>query len=238
MKLTRLSIALLAGALISNAALADEFVTVLPGSSLSLLDLSSTGVTLGTSGQASTSAGVFTISNTGTGVVVGETAPVVLGDNGTWQPADFTSWAPTRELGAYVNGNFNSDNSVLFSLAPGQTTSFVGLNWVTDATSGLTPGNLTFQVLGAQGQTIATYSVAGLPPLATANDINYGNFIGYMTDGADISGFRVLGGYHAYGDITFAAPVPEPQEIMFMIAGLSAIGVAMRRRKANAAAAA
>jgi hypothetical protein len=65
MKLTRLSIALLAGALISNAALADGFVTVLPGSSVSLLDLSSTGVNLGTSGQASTSAGVFTISNGG-----------------------------------------------------------------------------------------------------------------------------------------------------------------------------
>jgi hypothetical protein len=236
MKLTRLSIALLAGALISNAALADGFVTVLPGSSLSLLDLSSTGVNLGTSGQASTSAGVFTISNTGTGVVVGETAPVVLGDNGTWQPADFTSWAPTRELGAYVNGNFNSDNSVLFALAPGQTTSFVGLNFATDATSGFAPGTLSLEVLDAQGQVIATSSVMSI--FANANAVNTGSFIGYISDGADIGGFRVLGGYHAYGDITFAAPVPEPQEIMFMIAGLSAIGVAMRRRKANAVAAA
>ena len=73
---------------------------------------------------------------------------------------------------------------------------------------------------------------------ANADAINTGSFIGYISDGAAIGGFRVLGGYHAYGDVTFAAPVPEPQEIMFMIAGLSAIGVAMRRRKANATAAA
>ena len=236
MKLTRLSIALLAGALISNAALADGFVTVLPGSSVSLLDLTGTGVTLGTSGQASTSAGVFTIGNTGTGVVVGETAPVMLGDNGSWQPAAFTSWAPTRELGAYVNGNFNADNSVLFALAPGQTTSFVGLNYATDATSGFAPGTLSLEVLDAQGQVIATSAV--LSNSANADAINTGSFIGYISDGAAIGGFRVLGGYHAYGDVTFAAPVPEPQEIMFMIAGLSAIGVAMRRRKANATAAA
>jgi len=236
MKLTRLSIALLAGALISNAALADGFVTVLPGSSLSLLDLTGTGVTLGTSGQSSTSVGVFTIGNTGTGVVVGDTAPVVLGDNGSWQPADFTSWAPTRELGAYVNGNINADNSVLFALAPGQTTSFVGLNYATDASSGFAPGTLSLEVLDAQGQVIATSAV--LSNSANANAINSGSFIGYISESSAIGGFRVLGGYHAYGDVAFAAPVPEPQEIMFMIAGMSAIGVAMRRRKANATAAA
>jgi hypothetical protein len=236
MKLTRLSIALLAGALISNAALADGFVTVLPGSSLSLLDLTGTGVTLGTSGQSSTSVGVFTIGNTGTGVVVGDNAPVVLGDNGSWQPADFSSWAPTRELGAYVNGNINADNSVLFALAPGQTTSFVGLNYATDASSGFAPGTLSLEVLDAQGQVIATSAV--LSNSANANAINSGSFIGYISESSAIGGFRVLGGYHAYGDVAFAAPVPEPQEIMFMIAGMSAIGVAMRRRKANATAAA
>jgi hypothetical protein len=236
MKLTRLSIALLAGALISNAALADGFVTVLPGSSLSLLDLTGTGVTLGTSGQSSTSVGVFTIGNTGTGVVVGDTAPVVLGDNCSWQPADFSSWAPTRELGAYINGNINADNSVLFALAPGQTTSFVGLNYATDASSGFAPGTLSLEVLDAQGQVIATSAV--LSNSANANAINSGSFIGYISESSAIGGFRVLGGYHAYGDVAFAAPVPEPQEIMFMIAGLSAIGVAMRRRKANATAAA
>jgi len=236
MKLTRLSIALLAGALISNAALADGFVTVLPGSSLSLLDLTGTGVTLGTSGQSSTSVGVFTIGNTGTGVVVGDTAPVVLGDNGSWQPADFSSWAPTRELGAYINGNINADNSVLFALAPGQTTSFVGLNYATDASSGFAPGTLSLEVLDAQGQVIATSAV--LSNSANANAINSGSFIGYISESSAIGGFRVLGGYHAYGDVAFAAPVPEPQEIMFMIAGMSAIGVAMRRRKANATAAA
>jgi len=236
MKLTRLSIALLAGALISNAALADGFVTVLPGSSLSLLDLTGTGVTLGTSGQSSTSVGVFTIGNTGTGVVVGDTAPVVLGDNGSWQPADFSSWAPTRELGAYINGNINADNSVLFALAPGQTTSFVGLNYATDDSSGFAPGTLSLEVLDAQGQVIATSAV--LSNSANANAINSGSFIGYISESSAIGGFRVLGGYHAYGDVAFAAPVPEPQEIMFMIAGLSAIGVAMRRRKANATAAA
>lgn len=236
MKLTRLSIALLAGALISTAALADGFVTVLPGSSLSLLDLTDTGVTLGTSGQASTSVGVFTISNTGTGVVVGDTNPLSLGDNGTWSSADFTSWAPTRALGAYVNGNINADNKLSFALAPGQTTSFVGLNYATDATSGFAPGTLSLEVIDAQGQVIATSSV--LSNYAAASDINTGSFIGYISESSAIAGFRVLGGYHAYGDVTFAAPVPEPQEIMFMIAGLSAIGVAMRRRKANAAAAA
>jgi hypothetical protein len=236
MKLTRLSIALLAGALISNAALADGFVTVLPGSSLSLLDLTDTGVTLGTSGQLSTSAGVFTIANIGTGVVVGDTTPLSLGDNGTWSSADFTSWAPSRALGAYVNGNLNADNGVLFALAPGQTTSFVGLNYATDATSGFAPGTLSLEVIDAQGQVIATSSV--LSNSATASAINAGSFIGYVSESSAISGFRVLGGYHAYGDVAFAAPVPEPQEIIFMIAGLSAMGVAMRRRKANAIAAA
>ena len=241
MKLRRIGLALSMGLALSANAYAgvstDGFVTVMPTSygfvsGLSVLDLSSTGVSLGTAGSASTTVGPFQISNAGTAVVIGETTPVQLGANGLWASADNKAWGSQTALGAFVNGNLNSDNSVTFALAPGQTTAFVGFYYNTDATPDVTPGTLSLQVLNAQGQTIAT---SASQTVNGSEVTNGASFIGYTSEASAIAGFRVNGGYHVYGDITYAEPVPEPHELAFMLAGLSAAGAVLRRRRRGAA---
>lgn len=240
MKFTRIALTLSAGLVLSGNAYADGFVTVMPTSygfisGLSALDLSSTGVSLGTAGSASATVGAFEITNAGTAVVIGETTPVQLGANGLWSSADNTTWGSQTALGAFVNGNLNNDNSVTFALAPGQTTAFVGFYYNTDATPDLSPGTLSLQVLNAQGQTIAT---SASQTVNGSEVTNGASFIGYASEAGAIAGFRVNGGYHVYGDITYAEPVPEPHELAFMLAGLSAIGLMSRRRSAASKAAA
>ena len=237
MKLRRIGLALSVGLALSANAYADGFVTVMPTSygfvsGLSVLDLSSTGVSLGTAGSASATIGAFEITNAGTAVVIGETTPVQLGANGLWASADNKAWGSQTALGAFVNGNLNSDNSVTFALAPGQTTAFVGFYYNTDATPDLSPGTLSLQVLNAQGQAIAT---SASQTVVGTEVTNGANFIGYSSDAGAIAGFRVTGGYHVYGDITYAEPVPEPHELAFMLAGLSAAGAVLRRRRRGAA---
>ena len=240
MKFTRIALALSAGLALSANAYADGFVTVMPTSygfisGLSALDLSSTGVTLGTAGSASAMVGAFEITNAGTAVVIGETTPVQLGANGLWASADNKAWGSQTALGAFVNGNLNGDNSVTFALAPGQTTAFVGFYYNTDATPDLSPGTLSLQVLNAQGQTIAT---SASQTVNGSEVTNGASFIGYTSEASAIAGFRVNGGYHVYGDITYAEPVPEPHELAFMLAGLSAVGAVLRRRRGAATSAA
>lgn len=240
MKFTRIALALSAGLALSANAYADGFVTVMPTSSgfssgLSTLDLSSTGVSIGNAGSASVTVGPFGITNAGTAIVLGETTPVQLGANGLWSAADIKSWGTPTALGAFVNGNLNSDNSVTFALAPGQTTAFVGFYYSTDATPDLSPGTLSLQVLNAQGQVIAT---SASQTVVGTEVTNGANFIGYSSDAGAIAGFRVNGGYHVYGDITYAEPVPEPHELAFMLAGLSAVGAVLRRRRVAATGAA
>lgn len=240
MKFTRIALALSAGLALSANAYADGFVTVMPTSSgfssgLSTLDLSSTGVSIGNAGSASVTVGPFGITNAGTAIVLGETTPVQLGANGLWSAADIKGWGTPTALGAFVNGNLNSDNSVTFALAPGQTTAFVGFYYNTDATPDMSPGTLSLQVLNAQGQAIAT---SGTQTVVGTEVTNGANFIGYTSDAGAIAGFRVNGGYHVYGDITYAEPVPEPHELAFMLAGLSAVGAVLRRRRGAATGAA
>jgi hypothetical protein len=238
MKLTRIAITLSAGLVLNANAYADGFVTVMPTSygfisGLSALDLSSTGASLGTAGSASTTVGPFEITNGGTAVVIGETTPVQLGANGLWSISDNKGWGSQTALGAFVNGNLNNDNSVTFALAPGKTTAFVGFYYNTDATPDLTPGTLSLQVLNAQGQAIATSA----SQTVTGTDVTNGaSFIGYTSDAGAIAGFKVNGAYHVYGDITYAEPVPEPHELALMLAGRSAVGAVLRRRR-NAASA-
>ena len=240
MKFTRIALTLSAGLVLSGNAYADGFVTVMPTSygfisGLSALDLSSTGVSLGTAGSASATVGAFEITNAGTAVVIGETTAVQLGANGLWASADNKAWGSQTALGAFVNGNLNGDNSVTFALAPGQTTAFVGFYYNTDATPEVTPGTLSLEVLNAQGQTIAT---SASQTVNGSEVTNGASFIGYTSEAGAIAGFKVNGGYHVYGDITYAEPVPEPHELAFMLAGLSAIGLMSRRRSAASKAAA
>ena len=236
MKLRRIGLALSVGLALSANAYADSFVTVMPTSygfisGLSVLDLSSTGVTLGSAGSASAIVGPFQVTNGGTAAVIGENTAVQLGSNGLWSAADNKSWGNQTALGAFVNGNLNNDNSVTFALAPGQTTGFVGFYYNTDATPDLTPGTLNLQVLNAQGQVVATSA----SQTVTGSEVTNGaSFIGYTSDAGAIAGFKVNGAYHVYGDITYAEPVPEPHEMAFMLAGLSAVGAVLRRRRGHA----
>jgi hypothetical protein len=71
MKLHRIGLALSVGLALSANAYADGYVTVMPTSygvtsGLSVLDLSSTGVTLGSAGNASATVGPFLVTNGGT----------------------------------------------------------------------------------------------------------------------------------------------------------------------------
>jgi len=241
MKLRRIGLALSVGLVLSANAYADGFVTVMPTSygfvsGLSVLDLSNTGVTLGSAGNASATVGPFQVTNGGTAAVIGENTAVQLGSNGLWSSAENKGWGNQAALGAFVNGNLNNDNSLTFALALGQTTGFVGFYYNTDATPDLAPGTLNLEVLNAQGQAIATSA----SQTVSGTDVTNGaNFIGYTSDAGAIAGFRVNGAYHVYGDITYAEPVPEPHELAFMLAGLSAVGLISRRRsRASASAAA
>jgi hypothetical protein len=78
---------------------------------------------------------------------------------------------------------------------------------------------------------LGTYSPAGNPD-------NKG-FLGFITDGAAITGFRwdtTLGGRLNTGiDNLSTAPIPEPETYAMLLAGLGLLGFAARRRQQQAA---
>jgi hypothetical protein len=200
------------------------------------------GVTLGTAGIASIGVGPFSVSNSGTAVILGEGQAVTLGNNGSWQaaaPWDNATTGPA--IRAFVNGNLSDDNSVTFALNPGQSTSAIGISWMTDATEGLTPGALRLEIFDANGALIDAVGPgsAGVtqnpdPPYGTSY-VNGRVFHGFNTGTAEIASFRVSGDYHVYGDVVYAQPIPEPGEWAFMLAGLAAVGLVARRRARGAA---
>jgi hypothetical protein len=255
MRITRSLLAIAVAGLVSGHAMAQStaFYTDDPGDlgTVQRLDFGGAGVgglgvTLGTSGVASTTVGPFTISNAGTGVVLGDGEAVQLGQNGSWQAAapwdNAASGAPIR---AFVNGNLNDDNSVTFALAPGQWTTAVGLSWMTDATTALPAGTLRLEIFDTNGSLIdaigpgsASVTQSPNPPFGTSY-VNGRAFHGFDTEGAaQIGSFRVTGDYHVYGDVVYAQPIPEPSEIAFMLAGLAAAGAVARRRAARGGASA
>ena len=225
----RIIAAIVAGG-VASVAHAEGFVTTQPGGpGLLRLDLSGVGAaTLGTSGLASVDLGLFTVTNTGAGVLVGETA-AALGGNGSWQaPAPWATAPLGPAAGAFVSGLSYADNAVTFTLDPGLTTGFVGLRLMTD-TSAPPPGDLTLSVFNAAGTLIATSAL--LSPVS-GGGINESAFIGYESDAGVIGSFRVAGAYHVYGDISYAQPVPEPGELAFMMVGLAGAAALARRRRA------
>jgi hypothetical protein len=229
----RILAALVAGGL-ASVAHAEGFVVSQPGSGLQHLDLGSVGAAIvGTTGVSSVDAGPFVVTNTGAGAVIGETAAAVLGGNGTWQA--ISPWADTLAgpaAGAFVSGLTFDDNAVTFTLDPGLSTAFVGVRFMVD-TSAPPAGTLILSVFDTAGALISTSPLQS--PVSTGG-INESAFIGYVSDTGAIGSFSVQGGYHVYGDITYAQPVPEPAEWAFMMAGLSAAAAFARRRRASKAA--
>jgi hypothetical protein len=197
------------------------------------------GITLGTSGEASATVGPFTITNAGTGVVLGEGQAVQLGENGIWQAASpWDNASLGNPIRAFVDGNLNGDNSVTFSLAPGQWTTAVGLSYMTDATDGQPAGTLRMEIFDTAGMSIGSVG-PGSASTPFASYVNGRAFHGFNTGGAaQIGSFRVTGDYHVYGDVVYAQPIPEPSEIAFMLAGLAAAGAVARRRAARGGASA
>lgn len=224
-------LAAVVGGLFAGAAHAQGFTSTQPLSGLISLDLAGAGAaTLGGTGLGSLGVGPFTLTNAGQGVVVGDASAATLGAYGSWQAASPWASAPGgAAAGAFVNALGFDDNSVTFSLNPGQTTSFVGLRYMVDGTTGLPPGDLRLSLFDAAGALIASSTL--LSPVGSGG-VNESAFIGYQSDAGAIASFRVAGAYHVYGDIGYAQPVPEPGEIAFMLAGLGAAAALARRRRA------
>jgi hypothetical protein len=247
MHFTRTLLAVAIAGVFSGHAMAQTFTTN-PGDlgAVQRLDfggagLDALGVTVGSAGVASYSVGPFTISNSGTAVVLGEGGTTLLGDNGLWRAGSAWDNAGTGPaIGAFVDGNLSGDNSVTFALPSGFTTSAIGLHWMSDATTGLPRGTLQLEVFDAAGVSLGSIGPGSAPGGAPLGEdyVNGRTFQGFYSATPQIASFRVAGDYHVYGDVVFAQPIPEPSEIAFMLAGLAAAGAAARRRRARAGVAA
>ena len=216
MKLTRIAFVLATAGLLSGQALAQTYTSD-PAAlgAVQRLDfggagLDSLGVTLGTAGLASFSVGPFSISNSGTSVLLGEGSAATLGNNGSWQAAAPWSGTSGPPIGAFVNGNLADGNSVTFALNPGQSTSAIGLYWMSDATEGATPGTLRLEIFRANGSLIESIG-PGSASTVDSSVVNGRSFHGFNTGAAEIASFRVSGDYHVYGDVVYAQPIPEPK---------------------------
>ena len=134
-----------------------------------------------------------------------------LGDNGVWG----------------VGNHFvsNTAGELRFTFANMASGAGAYLNHYSNA---LSAGYVTITAFGAGNRLLESYSVN----LSTGVDsYNAGQFVGFTRNSADIKSFVVSGEGVVVDNLSFAAPVPEPETYAMLLAGLALMGTVARRRK-------
>ena len=137
-----------------------------------------------------------------------------LGDNGAWGAGNnFAATSFIGELRFTFNGLLSSGAGALVN------------HFADDA-------GLLFAVVvsayGVNNQIIETYTVT---VDTGADGYNEGLFLGIQRPTADIASVSFKGVGLVVDNFTYTAPVPEPETLALMLAGLGAVGALVRRRR-------
>ncbi len=110
----------------------------------------------------------------------------------------------------------------------GQVTQGVGalVNHFAD-TSGL-PFAVVISAYGLNSEIIETYTFTVDTPF---DSYNQGQFLGILRPTADIAAVSFKGIGVVVDDLRYTAPVPEPEALALMLAGLGVVGLLARRRQ-------
>ena len=157
----------------------------------------------------------------------------------------FSSTAATVSGGTYSQGGFSGTYDEIFAGPSGGTTVVDGVSLTKGVTS-LLSGNFTNGVVTITGnkgtfQFDATYTTPfnGASPIDAALPAT-GHFIDHFNVIHGVIQIQRTGFLHSFDgnsqDGTYFGAVPEPAAWALMLVGFGGIGVAMRRRKAAAAA--
>lgn len=145
-----------------------------------------------------------------------------LNDNGEWTGASFVG----------VDGAFQDEAngiaaSLVFDLALPQGSVGGFLNFDPSFTYGAgLPLPLYLAAYDSSGALLEDHFV----PVWTPGGLNAGAFFGISLDSNSIARFEVSGPYAVLDNLTLA-PVPEPNAIAAMLAGLGVLGAVARRRR-------
>lgn len=90
-------------------------------------------------------------------------------------------------------------------------------------------GPVTIEAYDAGGTLLESHTIDAVAPISTPGGLNEGAFRGILRGTADISAFRVSGGFAVLDDLTFNA-VPEPASLFLLSIGGLLLG---RRNKAS-----
>jgi hypothetical protein len=146
--------------------------------------------------------------------------------------------APGATLGAYASdlgnngawgvGNHFVSNTIgemRFTFANMASGAGAYLNHYSD---NLSSGFVTITAFGIGNRLLESYSVN----LNTGfESYNAGQFVGFTRSSADIKSFVVTGQGVVMDNLSFAAPVPEPEAYAMLLAGLALMGTMARRRQ-------
>lgn len=147
-----------------------------------------------------------------------------LGSNGEWTSA--INFVGIDAAGDTEGGIYPS---MMFDFGSQRVQSFGAfMNFDPDFTfGGGFPLPLYIAAYDEGGTLLESYEL----PVFTPGGINAGSFYGITLGSALISRFEVSGPYAVLNELTFSAPVPEPSAYALLIAGLLALGYAVRRRR-------
>lgn len=143
---------------------------------------------------------------------------------------------PGSVLGAFIadlgsNGLWGTGNHFAGTDITG-TLNFIFVNGLTHAAGAFlnsyNGSPMIISVLGDDRQVIESYTI----DVDTPDDsLNSGVFLGITRPTADIRSISFSGQGLVVDDVTFAAPVPEPEAYTMLLAGLGLVGWTARRRK-------
>lgn len=156
------------------------------------------------------------VSFTGTQSVLGASA-ADLGTNGSWAAVAGDRFAGTGAAGLGFGLMHFTFDTAMTSGAGAFLNSFNG-------------GPILIAAYGASGRILETHFVM---VDTDASSLNGGSFFGISRDSADIRAIAFGGVGLVANDLTFAAPVPEPETYAMLLAGLGLLGFVARNKSRN-----
>lgn len=166
-----------------------------------------------TSGPITVAPGV---SFTGTQSVLGASA-ADLGSNGTWGAVGGDRFASTGAAALGFGLMHFTFDTAMTSGAGAFLNSFNG-------------GPILVAAYGANGRILETHFVMVDTDVSS---LNAGSFFGISRESADIRAIAFGGVGLVANDLSFAAPVPEPETYAMLLAGLGLLGFVSRRKSRN-----